>query len=362
MNKRKVHLDLLRVIAIILVLYNHLHGSTAYMREEGVLRMVYMAGSAVTRANVPIFLMISGALLLKKNYEYTNKEYWKKIFRFIAVLLVFEIVVYLEYCKLDLFYDPAYQPNFKDFIYGLAANSIEETYSYWYIYTYICFLLMLPLLQRVALHMKKADFYVILTIHFLLVSYVPCFNVLLNHYNLAPIILADSITVPLAVTNAIFFPLMGHYLDNCLDIKQVKIIGLLNLMLITAISVMLTCGLTYREGRIDGYGNDIIQHYDFDYVVAIFIFVLVKYLVTKREESLNHKDTFDYIVVFVGKLTFGIYLLDPVLKGFLYYNRYLNIHFASSFTESLGWIFVSMFLGGIITWILKKTHIFSRIL
>lgn len=362
MSKRKVHLDLLRVIAIILVLYNHLHGYTAYMREEGVTRWIYMAGSAVTRANVPIFLMISGALLLKKNYEYTNKDYWKKIFRFIAVLLLFEIIVYLEYCKLDLFYDPSYKANFKDFIYGLAANSIEETYSYWYIYTYICFLFMLPLLQRIALHMKRADFYVILTLHFLLVSFVPCFNVFLAHYNLAPITLADSITVPLAVTNAIFFPLMGHYLDNCLDIKQVKMVELLNLTLITVMSILVTCLLTYREGRVDGYGNDIIQHYDFDYVVAIYVFILIKYLVTLRQEKQNRKETLDYVIVSLGKLTFGVYLLDPVLKGPLYYSRYLNIHFNSSLIESIGWIIISFSAGGSITWILKKTRIFNKLI
>ena len=58
--RKKVYIELIRVLAFVLVMYNHLPGYTMYMYTKGVKQFVYMYISMITRINVPLFFMISG--------------------------------------------------------------------------------------------------------------------------------------------------------------------------------------------------------------------------------------------------------------------------------------------------------------
>ena len=66
-QSRKVYLDLLRIISIGLVIFNHVPGFYLFQSEP---RILYVSISVITKIAVPIFFMISGALLLKKNESY----------------------------------------------------------------------------------------------------------------------------------------------------------------------------------------------------------------------------------------------------------------------------------------------------
>lgn len=70
---RAVHLDILRLIAIFLVLFNHTwtRGFSLWTisHNSGVLYWLYMFLSITDKIGVPLFLMISGALLLKCFYR-----------------------------------------------------------------------------------------------------------------------------------------------------------------------------------------------------------------------------------------------------------------------------------------------------
>lgn len=65
MKKEKVYLEYLRIIACALVIYNHLSGWTLYIITDGIPQYIYMILSVITKINVPIFFMITGALLLR---------------------------------------------------------------------------------------------------------------------------------------------------------------------------------------------------------------------------------------------------------------------------------------------------------
>lgn len=57
---RKIHLDILRSLAIILVLYNHLPGYSYFFTGMGDVNSIsdylYVLSVMITRINVPIFL------------------------------------------------------------------------------------------------------------------------------------------------------------------------------------------------------------------------------------------------------------------------------------------------------------------
>ena len=69
------------------------------------------------------------------------------------------------------------------------------------------------------------------------------------------------------------------------------------------------------------------------------------------------------VICFIGSLTLGIYLLDPCLK-YVLYRRYEGLAepLFPTLIVSIGWVILSMILGGVITCILKRIPIIKRII
>lgn len=65
-KERKDYLELLRVIAIFLVMYNHSPAFMSFQNQSGVEYGVSVFLSMLCKAAVPMFFMISGTLLLGK--------------------------------------------------------------------------------------------------------------------------------------------------------------------------------------------------------------------------------------------------------------------------------------------------------
>ena len=63
---RRLHIDALRVLAMMLVLYNHTgeRGFTRYETAQGPAQGAFLALAVLDTIAVPLFFMISGALLL----------------------------------------------------------------------------------------------------------------------------------------------------------------------------------------------------------------------------------------------------------------------------------------------------------
>lgn len=95
---RYAYYDVLRVIAMSLVIFNHVPGFLLYQHSHGAIQGVYMVISVVTKINVPIFFMISGALLLGKQNESISRVLKKRVTRFIYVIIIFSGITYLSYC------------------------------------------------------------------------------------------------------------------------------------------------------------------------------------------------------------------------------------------------------------------------
>ena len=73
-NQRKLYLDLLRIIAISAVVM--IHVSASYVTNANSL-LDFTVGNifdSVSRLGVPLFLMISGALILDENKEFNCKK------------------------------------------------------------------------------------------------------------------------------------------------------------------------------------------------------------------------------------------------------------------------------------------------
>lgn len=96
MKLRKTYLDLMRIIAILCVIYNHTgeRGYNLYVfNDSGVKHVFYVGIAAFVAVAVPIFFMISGALLLPKE-ESLSDLFRRRICRIITVIVLFSILQY----------------------------------------------------------------------------------------------------------------------------------------------------------------------------------------------------------------------------------------------------------------------------
>ena len=353
--KRQQYIDIIRLFAIILVIYNHLPAFNVYTSTTGATRFVSCVVSCFVGIDVPLFFMISGAMMLKRDYTY--KEILKKVVRFVSLVVIFELVIYLEYSLKHLFYDANYTPNAKDFIIGLISNTIEQTFSFWFLYAYICMLLMLPFLRKIALLLTGKDIIALLLLRFFALSFIPYANTILGHISGDSIIVSPELHVPIASVKLLFFPLLGYYIDN-LDLRKISkkhiLIGICIILLCVNISAL----FTIQYGKNYGFATDIKQLFILDYINAPIIFITIKKLISNSSNNLRLKNA----LAFVGRLSFGIYLFDPILKGFLYYDCYNQLNFNNVFTQSLGWVFITIIVGGFITYLFKKIPFLKSLL
>lgn len=197
-SRKKVYFEFMRIIACALVIFNHLSGYTLYYSSSGIKQYVYMCLTMITRINVPLFFMISGALLLEKD-ENITEVFKKRISRIVLILFLFEGFIYtISFIKTG-------STNYLyGFIRGFLGESISGAGAYWYLYAYLGFLCVLPFMQRIAHKMQREEFFVILIIHFISSSCVPLLNVILNKFAIIEISISVSFNVPFAFIKAFF--------------------------------------------------------------------------------------------------------------------------------------------------------------
>lgn len=345
--KRKTYLDLLRIIAILLVLFNHMPGCIEYYCHSGYKYVLYVIPSILTRINVPLFWMISGALLLRKT-EKISYVFYHRVSRIaLAIFLSGGILYILENLN-------AY--SLTDFIQKILTNGIEE--SYWFLYTYLGVLLLLPYLQAIAQKFSQKDFIYFFILHVVFCSLIPILNYILQfNFNTT---ISIPLSLPLITENAFFFFFMGYYLENVFDINRITFNRILLMFLCMLFAIGITATLVYHQGLTNGFSQSNISL--FDYLITFTIFVIAKYIFVQIK-CFRDSAKLQGCISMIGSLTFGIYLIDPILKHFLYRN-FENVlePLLPTILCSIAWVIFSALVCGFITIILKKLPIFRRIL
>ena len=348
-TSKKLYFEVMRIIAVILVIFNHLPGYTLYQISSGGKQWFYMFLTMITRINVPIFFMISGALLLGKNDSYQTLIQ-KRVTRYIILLLVFEGAFF---CEFNYFLKGYEEFTLKRFVFGVFSGNLSGLGSYWFLYSYIGMLLMLPFMQRIAKTISKSDIKYLLIGHFILSSLIPMVNFVLTNTNIGKITLSSSFNVPFMNYKEFFYPFIGYYLEFYVDCKQLKGKHLAGLTFAALAGIFLSCFFTWYEGKITGtFTQNYVQL--FDYLTAIVVFIVIKYLITVKVPEISEQLT-GKVICFIGSLTLGIYLLDPFFKIWFYWQYETKTEpLLPTLFVSFGWILISFTLGSITTIILKK--------
>lgn len=330
-------LDNLRVTATISVIF--LHVAAPFLSKFGNISNfnwwtanVY---DSLVRFSVPVFVMITGALLLPK--EYQLNDYLKKRVVRIVFPFAFWITVYLIHV-LSLLKNGFKLPFLDMLTIGATKFANQTTYHFWYIYMIIGIYLFIPIISKWA---KKATEREIL--YFLLLwsiaiaiaqpiffNYVPDFN--LKYF-----------------AGFIGYIVLGYYLfvKNLENVKHIKAISFFIFIFGVLITIFGTYFLSYYNDR---FIIDLYNYFSPNVVIAaIGLFLFFKHI--KLENS-----QLKIVRKFINKHSFGIYLVHILV---LFYLNKFGVN-GALFGPILGIPITALLclaISSLIIFLLKKLHL-----
>lgn len=347
---RKVYLDILRIFAIFLVLFAHTGtmGNKLYTTtENSMLRIMYLYFECFRTINNSLLFMISGALLLKKE-ERLGTLWKKRVLRFIAVLVISTYMQAILQC---------YQEH--SFLSFSAINVFRQMLvkpiksSYWYLYTYIAFLIVLPFLRSVAQRMDHK-----IAVYLFVISIVTQ-----DLFSIAYYLGVGPINISL-FTNLIYilYPLLGYYIDSHYEElrKRYKYI----LQVLTVISILgLSLAVYFSIQTYRGTGNWSESYIIlFDMVRAVWVFCIFKEIIGSLTRKKSISDKGIWLLEKISGATFGIYLTENILESItIHVYRTFDKHMPS-ILACLFYLIATMALGTIIINLLKKIPILKKLL
>lgn len=300
---KDISLELLRILACFLVVFNHTKINGFFVFTTQVLGSfkfwLYMFFSIFCKVAVPLFFAISGALLLSKKEESLHVLWTKRVARIVLALAVFSFVHYVLEVIL-------WNQNFNIslFIGNLFFSSWH--YSYWYLYAYIAFLITLPFLRNMVANLEDKYFYYLFGIGVLFNGIIPVAQYALWQGEIA---LNGDLRPAFLLNAVVLYPCIGYFLQHRLaqiDKKKVLIMWLVNIAVLS-----LSCYMTYYKSTVVGMcAEDVSQdfHESFALVNCVTLFISAKYLCNR----IKFPKILNKFVTSLGGATFGIYLLHMI--------------------------------------------------
>ena len=352
MHKRKLYIDVLRIVATLMIMFNHTStfGFALYtVRTEGILYWIYLFLAILVKTAVPIFFMISGGLLLAKE-EPISTLLTKRFLRFAIALTVGSFIHYGYFSKWQ--FDVM---SVSGFVENMFSGGI--VIQYWYLYSYLGFLLMLPLLRKLANALDTKGFVYLLILYFLMKCLdVVQFVVWQGNVEHSPyfsfFIMGDNI----------FYPLVGYFIDYRLpkEFLEKKKSGWISIVVSAGI-IGICCVLTRMQSMLlNAWDEGSTQTFfnTFIFIPAGCIYFVAKYWLSKcrvSEKILN-------ILCKIGLCTFGVYLLETIYREETKPVFWIMLSHFPTIIACVTWILCAFILGIAVTFILKNVPIINRVL
>ena len=205
-KKRLLGLDALRIFAILLVIFNHTNerGFYRFLTDDPgtFLYWFNLFFSVACKVAVPLFFMISGALLLRK--EESIGATYKRGIRILVDLILFSLLFY---------WVEAIETGSPLTAFGLLKGIVQSNVPHlWYLYTYIAFLLVVPVLRGFVRGLTEKEGLLLFCLAFVVGLLLPVAEFFAGSVN--------HLAVPAWVTAMIlYYPVMGYLLTNKLQYR-----------------------------------------------------------------------------------------------------------------------------------------------
>lgn len=348
--RNKIHIELLRIICIFLAIFNHTGQKGFFyfsVAKESRLYWLYMFISIACKVAVPVFFMISGALLLGKKESFRDL-YKKRVIKYVLILIVVSLFS-------QIYWDVHYGTEISLIEIGKFLKIIysgEAALALWYLYSYIGALIMLPLLRKLVSVMESKDYIYLACCSLIFSGIIPIIQFI---FSKGTIHLNSHVSVTLFTSTNIVYMLMGYYIENVLDKKYYNKTIAIKLITFSVVCIMICCLMTQYKANITGelteeFYNSLIL------VPTVSCYYCCKWLFMNYK--LNAKTY--RIIQFIGRTTFGVYLVEGILRDrmlFVYYN--LN-KYLPSIPACFLYVLVTLSVGVIIIAVLRQIPLLRK--
>lgn len=296
-----LHLEVMRIFAIFWVIFNHTgrYGFFLFsdVDPEKPKFWIYLFFSVFCKFAVPLFLAISGALMLNKPNEPLREVWSKRIFRISVILVVYSAAYYIYNCTIT---NKAPDP-FK-FIVDLYSSGVQG--HLWYLYLYIAYLAVLPFLRAMVNGLKNKYFIYMFFIALVLNGIIPSLEYLVLKNSVT---MNSSLKIVWLADSAVLYPCLGYFMQHRMKKESIKK-ALPWLWLFSVIGIFLSGYVTYYKGMITGIMEEqASQEFfdDFAVLTCAAVFLTIRLLFEDRNGSgISRK-----LILSMGSCTFGIYLI-----------------------------------------------------
>lgn len=297
-KNNQIWADYIRVFATFFVILLHSAAPLLYRYNE-LPRVNWWIGNAydsVVRICVPLFLMLSGYLLLEKKDESLKLFFQKRINKIVVPLLVWSVI----YVLWRVYYESSSQLSLYSF-YSIVFS--PAYYHLWFLYTIIGVYLSMPILRIIAKNSDKRTINYYLLLWFFAASLLPLIKKLTG--------LHSSLDL-LSISGFSGYLLLGLQLGKYQSSTKVATTSAGVFLLCTAITLIGTYLLTIRN-------RGVFDEYLYGYlspnvlIASAAAFVGIKHLI--ENNSVFHQPIVLSIVRSLSSASLGIYFVHTI---FLY--------------------------------------------
>lgn len=248
--------------------------------------MMSLIGRIISSIGVPLFWMISGALLLPKK-EPWKKIYRKRILRIASVLFLFSLIRYFYLC-------------IAEGLTGSVGEFFQSFYTqkiflpYWFLYEYMGMLFVLPFLRKMMQNLteqeKRLLFILLLGWHVL--------NDISNMF------LGTDFVLDLHFQSSLSYFMLGYLMEDCQFLKRNERRGLkISIGWAVFVTVFLYVWVRSQHG-LESLESLIM-------LLTISAYYIIRYI----GKGIGNNAVVHRIVLWCGSNVFGIYLMEDYLRN-----------------------------------------------
>ena len=288
MKKRILYIDIIKVFALLFVIFNH--SDDILISSKMYIRIIHNSLFYLSKSAVPLFLMVSGILLMEK--KDSIPKLIKRIIRVIIPLIIITIIWTMIHAK-DINILKMLNPFEVDYF----------PYWLWYLQAIILVYLLLPFIRKFTLkNIEKNSFKITI------ISITTLFAIAFTIYNI--IFKKDMMIITNLLPMPILYFIYGYILSKKKFSKKIKNISIILLLLTLTIPTFIATKLMLLKQSyffLDDYRNI------YTLIITTTLFIIIKYYF----ENYNKDNIFTKIITHLSNNSYGIYLIHVFILEFM---------------------------------------------
>lgn len=313
-QNRYIKLDIARTFAILCVCLCHCSEliyvyspKTVIISELSVYSRVFMIVSfTLGRLGVPVFLFLTGALLLRKTMDSDESvfDFYKAKLLPLVLINATWIIIYniFSACFLNEVFD------FWKMIKEIFLLKNPAMMNMWYMPVIIGMYIGIPFVAKIIKSFSFKTISVVIAATFIISYVVPAVNSIMKIYGIQeewnPVI-----SVPFLGGAYGLYILLGYYIHNG-SVKKLKTYMITVIMIISFVITVAVQYISYERWSCYNYR----VWYDFPFVLITAVCI---YMLFERIDDEKINNIFSHVFTYISRISFGIFLVHVLVISIL---------------------------------------------